>query len=304
MGAGRGLGKGLGALLGGSYGDAEGVQGNIIMLHVNAIQPNALQPRKDFPQESLEELSRSIRSQGVLQPVLVRISSKGDRYELVAGERRWRASLMAGLQEIPAVIREVSDKESLELALIENIQREDLNAIEQAKALQQLQSQFQATQQELAERTGVSRSHVANLMRLLQLPEGCQEDVRTQRYSPGHGRALAGITDPESQELLRQKILEDELSVRACEELCAHWKKHGVFPFQKGADRTKTSSSHDDALAEYARQVNICLGAKKVRFRGTRERGSMTVSYASRSEFEKIMAKLGIGGEVLDDQAG
>lgn len=294
MGVARGLGKGLGALLGSNYDDAEGSQGNVTLLNVNAIQPNSLQPRKDFSQDALDELSLSIKTQGVLQPVLVRISKKRDSYELVAGERRWRAAQLAGLQQIPAIIRDVSDQESLELALVENIQREDLNAIEQAQALQQLQSQFQITQQELARRTGVSRSHISNVMRLLQLPEPIQDDVRNQRCSPGHGRVLAGVTDPESQELLRAKILDEGLSVRTCEEFASFWKKHGRFPFQKSADDHKKLDARNDALDAYAMQVHQLLGAKKVRFRGTQERGSMTVSYGSRIEFEQIMARLGI----------
>jgi len=302
MGVSRGLGKGLGALLGGNYAQGEeGVQGNITMLHVQAIQPNAFQPRKDFSQESLEELSRSIRAQGVLQPIIVRTSKGGQSYELVAGERRWRATKLAGIHEIPAIIREMSDKDSLELALIENVQREDLNAIDQAAALQQLQSSFQTTQQELAERTGLSRSHIANLLRLLQLPSTIQEDIRSQRYTSGHGRVLMSISDPKSQEDLRVKILEDGLSVRACEKLAVQWKKSGKFPFQKTPSKLTALEQDAEVFTQYETRAHALLGTRKVRFRGTLERGSMTVSYGSKAEFERIMDKLGIRGNHLSD---
>lgn len=295
MGVARGLGKGLGALLGSSsYADLGGDKGNIAILHVNAIQPNAFQPRKDFSPESLEELAQSIRAQGVLQPVIVRTSKKGSSYELIAGERRWRAVQLAGLQEIPAIIRDLSDKESLELALIENVQREDLNAMEQAVALDQLQSNFQATQQELADRTGLSRSHVANLLRLLHLPEGIQEDIRNQRYSSGHGRVLMSIADPESQEVLRMKIIDQGLSVRACEGFAAYWKQNGGFPFQENKKTGKNTPQQDAVDARYEQNIHAVLGVKKVRIRGSEDSGRVTISYGSKDEFLRVMSRLGV----------
>lgn len=294
MGVQRGLGKGLGALLGGSYPEPAAGQNAVCLLQVSAISPSPFQPRQEFAPESLEELSRSIRAQGVLQPIIVRSRDKGEGYELVAGERRWRASQLAGLEEIPAIVREISDKESLELALIENVQREDLNAMEQAVALQQLQTHFQSTQQELADRTGLSRSHVANLMRLLQLPEAIQEDIRHQRYTSGHGRALMSVSDSEAQEVLRTKILDKSLSVRACEELVAQWKKNGKFPFQNRAVKMPPRQCEEGVWTRYAQKMHACLGSKKIRFRGSEERGSMTISFGSREEFQRIMSKLGI----------
>lgn len=294
MGVQRGLGKGLGALLGNNYPEPEAGRNAISILHVHVISPNPFQPRKEFSPESLQELSTSIRAQGVLHPIIVRPSTQGGGYELVTGERRWRASQLAGLEEIPAIIREISDKESLELALIENIQREDLNAMEQAVALQQLQTHFQATQQELADRTGLSRPHVANLMRLLQLPEAIQEDIRHQRYTSGHGRALMGISDPAAQDILRKRILDQALSVRACEELAAQWKKNGKFPFQSRATKQTPTQREKDAFARYEQKVLALLGSRKVKFRGSEERGSITVSFGSRKEFQQIMSRLGI----------
>lgn len=296
----RGLGKGLGALLGSSYPQGSEEAGSVTVLHVNAIQPNTFQPRKDFSDESLAELAQSIQVQGVLQPVLVRTSKESGKYELIAGERRWRATRLAGLEDIPAIIRNLSDRESLELALIENVQREDLNAIEQAVALHQLQTQFSITQQELAQRTGLSRSHIANLIRLLQLPNDIQADIRKQRYSQGHGRVLMSIADPESQELLRQKILEEGVSVRACEQLAAEWKATGRFPFQKKITAEKKASAMDAPLTRYAEQLPKLLGVQGVRFRGTMRKGAMTISYQSEQELRSILARLGI----QDDDRG
>lgn len=290
----RGLGKGLGALLGSSYPQGSEETGSVTVLHVNAIQPNTFQPRKDFSDESLAELAQSIKAQGVLQPVLVRTCKESGKYELIAGERRWRATRLAGLEDIPAIIRDLSDRESLELALIENVQREDLNAIEQAFALHQLQTQFTITQQELAQRTGLSRSHIANLMRLLQLPEDLQTDIRKQRYSQGHGRVLMSITQPESQGLLRQKILEEGLSVRACEQLAAKWKATGRFPFQEKINSEKKAIAVDGPLKRYAEQLPKLLGVQAVRFKGSVRKGAMTISYKSEQELRIILSRLGI----------
>ncbi len=290
----RGLGKGLGALLGSSYPQSPEEPGGVTVLHVNAIHPNTLQPRKDFSDESLAELAQSIKAQGVLQPILVRTGKESGKYELIAGERRWRATRLAGLEDIPAIIRDISDRESLELALIENVQREDLNAIEQAIALHQLQTQFTITQQELARRTGLSRSHIANLIRLLQLPSDVQADIREQRYSQGHGRVLMSITEPASQEMLRQKILAEGLSVRTCEQLAAKWKATGCFPFQKKSNSEKKAIAMNAPLKRIAEQLPKMLGVQGVRFRGTMRKGAMTISYTSEHELRNILSRLGI----------
>lgn len=283
----RGLGKGLGALLGSSYQLNPEDASDITLLHVNVIRPNAFQPRKGFSDDSLAELAQSIKTQGVLQPVIVRRDKEGSSYELVAGERRWRATRLAGLEEIPAIIRNISDRESLELALIENIQREDLNAIEQATALNQLQTQFSITQQELSQRTGLSRSHIANLLRLLHLPISIQADIQEQRYSQGHGRVLMGITDSESQETLRRKILDEGLSVRSCEELAAEWRAKGRFPFQKKISPGKKGGAMDSPLKFYAEQLPKMLGVPSVQFKGSMSKGAMTISYKSEQELDR-----------------
>jgi ParB family transcriptional regulator, chromosome partitioning protein len=290
----RGLGKGLGALLG-DTGRSENQNGQYaILINVDSLRPNRYQPRKYFSTESLEELAASIKAQGVLQPILVRPGNNPDEYELVAGERRLRASKQAGLRQIPAIIKDIGDKESLALALIENVQREDLNALEQAQALQQLQVEFQATQNELAERTGLSRSHIANLLRLLQLPEHLQKDIQEKLYTAGHGRVLAGITSSESQITLRDKIIADDLSVRESERHAAYWKQHGRFGFQARQEQTKPLNEKNEQMARYEEMVVLKVGLKGVKFRGTEEKGSMTMRYGSRDELARLLGKLGV----------
>lgn len=201
----KGLGKGLNALIR-SNNDFEDRAG-IVELNISDIVRNAKQPRQEFDQEKLEELAASIRQYGIIQPVIVRrLTNK--KYELIAGERRWRAARLAGLDKIPAVIKEVSDREITELALIENIQREDLNPIEEALAYKQLMEEFGLTQEELSKRVGKSRSFIANSVRLLNLPPEAQQMVQTGQLSAGHARALLVIERAIDQANLAKKIVE------------------------------------------------------------------------------------------------
>ncbi|SDB16975.1 chromosome partitioning protein, ParB family [Desulfonatronum thiosulfatophilum] len=296
----RGLGRGLGALLGEESQEQGLLSRDSTLISVDALHPNRYQPRKTFSQESLAELASSIRVHGVLQPVIARAGQEDGTYELVAGERRWRASKIAGLVEIPAIIREMSDRESLALALIENVQREDLNAIEQAMALQQLQTEFKATQNDLAERTGLSRSHITNLLRLLQLPDNIQRDIQQNIYTAGHGRALAAITDPEYQNILRKRIVDFGLSVRECEQHAAYWKCNGCFTFQGKQDCVKKSDTQNLLQMKYESVLVKEIGIKKITLRGSEEKGTMSMSYGSREEFERLLTKLGVNGERIN----
>ncbi|TVQ99140.1 MAG: ParB/RepB/Spo0J family partition protein [Desulfovibrionales bacterium] len=290
----RGLGKGLGALLGDTEKTMHPPTRDATMVHVDKLRPNQYQPRKHFSPESLEELAASIKAQGVLQPIIVRPGGEQSEYELVAGERRWRASKLAGLEQVPAIIKELSDQESLALALIENVQREDLNALEQAQALRQLQVEFQATQTELAERTGLSRSHIANLLRLLHLPEQIQQDIQDNLYSAGHGRVLAGISDQSSQELLRERICSEGLSVRECEQHAAFWKKYGRFSFQQQKDKSLEKPVKSEQMSLYEQLLLKEIGLRSVRFRGTEEKGTMTMRYGSKAELDNLLGRLGL----------
>ena len=222
----RGLGRGLDALIGAGLSQVQSPdeatrqgeeQESLRRLPVDLIQRSPYQPRRDFDPEALEELASSIRAQGLLQPIVVR-PLPGGEFELVAGERRWRACQMAGLAEIPAIVRELPDEAAVALALIENIQREDLNAIEEAVALQRLQQEFGLTHERIAEAVGKSRATVSNTLRLLGLVPEVREHLQVRRLEMGHGRALLGLP-PEQQLAAAREVLEKDLSVRETEAL-------------------------------------------------------------------------------------
>ncbi len=224
-----GLGKGLDALIRetGNVRETNAVH----VLPLEAIIPNPNQPRRRFSEKALEELAASIASQGLLQPILVRPMGEGAarKYEIIAGERRWRASKLAGLKEVPVVVRNFTVQETLAAALIENLQREDLNPVEEALGIQVLKDEFGLSQEDVARKLGKSRSAVANSLRLLTLPESFHKDIAEERLSAGHARALLSITEERAQGALRKLILEEELSVREAEGLAASWKETGAF---------------------------------------------------------------------------
>lgn len=210
-----GLGKGLDAL----FMDNETVDsGGVVTLRLSQIEPNRDQPRKIFSEEALNELADSIREHGVLQPLLVR-PLPGDSYQLVAGERRWRASRMAGLQEVPVVIREMDEEQAMEIALIENLQREDLNAIEEATGYKQLMERYSMTQEQVAKRVGKSRPAIANALRLLNLPQKVMDMVGEGKVSPGHARALLAFDDQDRIVEIAQKVKTGKYSVRDIERM-------------------------------------------------------------------------------------
>lgn len=209
-----GLGKGLDAL----FMDNETMDSGIVTLRLSEIEPNKDQPRKVFSQESLSELADSIKEHGVLQPLLVRPLATGG-YQLVAGERRWRASRMAGLREVPVVIRDMTEEETMEIALIENLQREDLNAIEEASGYKLLMERYGMTQEQVAKKVGKSRPAVANALRLLNLPEKVIQMVEEGEVSPGHARALLAFDNPEKMCEVAQKVQKGRYSVRDIEKM-------------------------------------------------------------------------------------
>ncbi len=259
-----GLGKGLDALIRETGGARETGgprdSGGVHKLPLGDIMPNPNQPRRKFSEKALEELAASIASQGLLQPILVRPLGEGrpGKYEIIAGERRWRACKIAGLVHIPVVVRSFNDQETLAAALIENLQREDLNPIEEALGVQMLKEEFGLSQEDLARRLGKSRPAVANCLRLLTLPEHCRKDIAEGKLSAGHARALLSVTQERAQEYLRNLILEENLSVREAEGLAATWKDTGNFmpelfvsgPGAKGASNRPGDAPDDkDAAA-------------------------------------------------------
>src|SRR6266436_5118801 len=267
----RGLGRGLGALLSSTPAKGEA----LLEVPIDLIAPNPNQPRKSFDSNGLSELTASIRSSGVIQPVVVRRQGQG--YQLIAGERRWRAAKIAGLERIPALLREATDGESLELALIENLLREDLNPIDEAEAYQKLLAEFEWTQEELAQRVGRDRSSIANCLRLLKLPEPVQKDLRAGRLTMGHARALLSLTSPADQLKLREEILAHSWSVRATEE--------GVQRKRRSAPRRLGRRSADLAALEDSLRQAL---ATRVRLVGNERAGRIEITYTSAEDLERL----------------
>lgn len=261
----KGLGRGLGALLGDFSDTLPGESGPYMELPLHRIEPNPNQPRKDFDPEELENLAESIRIHGVMQPLTVR-QTPGDFYEIIAGERRWRASRMAGLSKIPCVVIEADDKKAMELALIENLQRQDLNPVEEAMGYQQLMSEHAMTQEEMANRVGKSRSAVANSLRLLGLTPKCLEQLREGKLTAGHARAVLSLKNEKLQQEAAQKIINLGLSVRQAELLCKNMakepapKKEITLAVDYVAECEKSLSKH------LGRGVKIVNGKRKGRF--------------------------------------
>lgn len=272
----KALGRGLDALLPSSSDTS-----SLTHLDIDLIRPNPLQPRVVFDPEKLEELAKSLKSKGVLQPIVVRPAEGG--YQIIAGERRWRASQRAGLQSIPAIIQDVSDREMVELALVENIQRDDLNAIEEAQAYQMMNSQFGLTQEQIAGRVGRSRVAVANTLRLLQLPQVVQSMVVNDQLSMGHARALLPL--PESEQLrLARFIAEKGLSVRQTEarvrRLLAEPKSGRAAPIRK-----------DPNLKDAERRLERHYQTKiEIRSRGAS--GQILLHYHSQEELDRLFEEL------------
>lgn len=278
----RGLGRGLGALLSSTPVEGE----SLVEIPVEQISVNPNQPRKAFDQDALTELAASIKASGVIQPVVVR--RRGDAFELIAGERRWRAARMAGLDRVPAVVRDATDAQSLELALVENLLREDLNPMEEAEAYQSLLAQFGWTQEELGERVGRKQSTIANALRLLRLPEVIQDDLRGGRLTMGHARALLALPSVIDQLKLREEILAHSWSVRTTEESV---RAVEASPGVRRPPRPGRRRSAELAALEEAFQRALMT---RVRITGTERKGKIEVAYASAEELERLAERLDV----------
>jgi ParB family chromosome partitioning protein len=305
----KGLGRGLEALLGG-YRE-EQTQETSRTVALAAIRANPDQPRRVFEPEALSELADSIRQQGLLQPVLVRPVQgvAGVSHEIVAGERRWRAAKLAGLTEIPVIVRDVDDEQGLALALVENLQRENLNPMEEASGYQLLVTRFGLSQESLAKTVGKSRPAVANALRLLQLPEAVQDDLSAGKLTAGHARALLAVADPALREALWQGIVERGLSVREAEEAAAHVKAHGVLPSLGGKDharparREKTKTVPDRVLTDLEGVLTQRAGVM-TKTSGTTDHGRITFHFSSRRELEGLLEHFGLAALVAADAEG
>lgn len=303
----KGLGKGLGAIFGedvisreeeehkiresarkkgtsdpGNTAQEDGTAGEQ-MVKVALIEPNQSQPRKKFDQEQMEELAESIKLHGVLQPLLVQ--KKDGLYEIIAGERRWRAAKLAGLKEVPVVIRQYTPQESMEVALIENLQREDLNPIEEAKAYQRLIQEFGLKQEEIAAKVAKNRTTITNAMRLLKLDEGIQNMVIENVISSGHARALLGLEDPEMQLKAAKMIMEDKLSVRETERLV----KRLIREAEEKDKPKKQEKNINFIYQNLEERMKTVMGTKVTIHNKDNNKGRIEIEYYSEAELERIV---------------
>ena len=298
------LGRGLGALLGSApaapkaapttgLAVAAEVPEAVLRVELRQIRPCPFQPRKDFSEESLRELADSIKEQGVVQPLIVR--QKGADYELIAGERRWRAAQLAGLTEVPVLLRVADDREVLELALIENLQRENLNPLEEALGFSQLIEQFQLTQEAAAARVGKSRAAVANSLRLLKLPGEVQEKIRTAQLSVGHAKAILGLADAADQRRATDRVLAGSLNVRQTEELVQKWQRPPptILPTSNSVPGRPLRDAH---VADLETRLKQRLGTK-ILLRYREGKGSIEVHFFSDAELERLLQIMGVDGE-------
>jgi ParB family transcriptional regulator, chromosome partitioning protein len=284
----RGLGRGLSALMADvnlDHAPAVGAVRNELTIPVERIFPNPDQPRRDFQPQALQDLAASLLQKGVIQPLIVRKVAGQDRYEIVAGERRWRAAQLAQLHELPVIVREFSDSEVLEIAIIENIQREELNSIEEALAYKQLMQRFGHTQEKIAEALSRSRSHIANLLRLLALPEEVQQMVKSGTLSAGHARAL--ITMPNSVELAR-KIVGKGLSVRETEALV---RKSTIDPAKRRRASANDGKDADTKALESDLAANLRMGVRIDHEVGGAG-GRLTISYRTLEDLDLLCQAL------------
>lgn len=284
-----GLGRGLESLIPGIGADTE--RGATSSVDIDSLEPNPLQPRVRWDDEQLDTLAASIREHGIIQPILVSRRGTAKPFQIIAGERRWRAAQRAGLTSVPILVREATPSQILELALVENIQRADLNAIEEALAYRQLTVEFGLKQAEVAERVGKSRPAIANAIRLLSAPESIREAVANEQISAGHARALLGVEDPVIQEQLLQQVIHLGLNVRDTERL--------VQRATAEARRRPESQRLDPALQTVQTSLQRALGAKVDISRG-RAGGRIVISFHSDDELSAILAQI-TGDDALDD---
>jgi ParB family chromosome partitioning protein len=295
----KALGKGIGALIPSAparrpmpeaaLGQPAAAAGNVQAVPVDAIDLNPRQPRTRFDDDALGELAASIKDRGVLQPILVRAAAKG-RYELIAGERRLRASKLAGLERIPALVKEANDSESLVIAIIENVLRADLSALEEAHAYQALMEEFSLTQDEVARRIGKSRPAITNTLRLLQLPEETQRELAEGRITAGHARALLGVANPSVRTALTREIVTRGLSVRDAEKAVAR-------------ARSKPASGHDPDVRRLESDMSRALGTKVAVRAGKDGAGTLEIAYFSDDDLARVAGQI-LGRRRLAHSAG
>jgi len=275
---------------------SEGVA--VLTIPLANIRANPRQPRKEFDEASLKDLAASIKNQGVLQPILVEEIAPGE-YSIVAGERRYRASKMAGLETIPVLVKDFTDLQRLEVSLIENIQRENLNPIEEAKAYAYLIQEAGITQEELASRVGKNRSTISNSMRLLQLTGTMQQDLLNGKYTAGQARALLSVVNPADREILYRSVLEKDLSVRATEQLASQFNQGKRVAYQDKKKRLKKSLPKSPDVISVEDKFLHAVGSQ-VEVKGSLEKGRLEIPYSSSEELERLYQLLAPGADLFE----
>jgi ParB family chromosome partitioning protein len=258
---------------------------------IGRVRPCPLQPRKDFSEEALRELADSIREQGIVQPLIVR--ERAERYELIAGERRWRAAQLLGLAEVPVIVREADDRAVLEMALIENLQRENLNPIEEAQGYSQLIDQFQLTQEEAAAKVGKNRASVANALRLLKLAPEVQDYLRQGLLAVGHAKVILGLPTPEEHKLAAERVIKEALNVRQTEELIAEMLKHPVGEAGAKGRRGQSLALRDPHVADLESRLKQRFGTK-VHLRYHKGKGAVQIHFFDDDDLERILEIVGV----------
>ena len=288
----HGLGKGLDSLIPDIVGKEENKKEEKTesapdtLVDINKVEPNREQPRKNFNEDALQELAESIKQYGIIQPLIVQ--KKDDYYEIIAGERRWRAAKKAGLKKVPVIIRDLSEQEIMEISLIENIQREDLNPIEEALAYKKLLKEFNLKQDEVAEKVSKSRAAITNSLRLLKLDERVQQMLIEEMITPGHARAILNIEDPEQQYEFAQKIFKEKMSVRDVEKEIK--KKKRKKPAKEKPGEEELEKDYVDHMKTVEEQLKQKTGTKVLISPKTKQSGKIEIDYFSNEEFEKIVA--------------
>lgn len=272
----------------------EGGERAVTFLPLTQIQPNPTQPRTEFSEQEIAELSESIRTLGVLQPILVRSNEQGSGYQIIAGERRYRAATRAGLSQVPVLIKELSDKETLEVAIVENVQRQNLNPVEEAKGYQRLMDEFSLTSQEVAERVGKDRATVSNLTRILKLPTVVQEMVRDGRITVGHAKAILTVKEPVAQISLANKVIAENLSVRALESIVS--RDVVLESPRKVSAQTVAKRDAEPQHPELEERLRNALGTK-VSIHKTSRGGSIELHFFSDAELDRLVDILSVTRE-------
>lgn len=295
----RGLGRGLQALFEGNGEAAIAQDSPLIYADIDSIFPNPVQPRQVFSDESLEELAESIRTHGILQPLLVRPGNSDGTYQLIAGERRLRAAKKAGLAKAPVILRELDDTEAMVLTLLENLQRQDLNPIEEARGMEALRQALGTNTEGLAEALGQPRSSVANALRLLRLDPITQRDVAEGRLTASHAKVLLGIQDSEAQAALRRHIHETGMTVKQAEAAAAFWTEHQRFPWEDNIPgllagvRKRGQPIRDDNLVKLGKDIGSTLNCR-AKITGSQDKGRISISYDSNEQLFDLLEKLGL----------